>query len=205
MKHSVHEDRHLLSRCLDGDREAAELFVRRFSDLIYHAVRHTLTSKDVPFSKENIEDLHNTIFLHLFENRCRKLSQYQGKNGASLASWLKVVSVRTVLNHMRGSAHRTLWQDRQISFENLSDQDREALGPLASMEKTEQRRLLQSAIQRLSPRHRLFMRLFFEEGLQIEEVAESLGISIQNAYTVKHRAVQKLKSYLNMKKIEKKL
>ena len=198
MKHSVHEDRHLLSRCLDGDREASELFVRRFSGLIYHSVRHTLATKGMPFSSEDLEDLHNTIFLHLFENRCRKLSQYQGKNGASLASWLKVVSVRTVLNHIRGSAHRALWQDRQISFENLSDQDREALGPLASMEKAEQRRLLQSAIQLLSPRDRLFMRLFFEEGLSIEEVAEFLGISLENVYTVKHRTVQRLRSHLNI-------
>ena len=197
MKHSVREDRHLLSRCLDGDREASELFVRRFSVLIYHSVRQTLAAKDISFSNEDLEDLHNTIFLHLFENRCRKLSQYQGKNGASLASWLKVVSVRTVLTHIKGSAHRASSQNRQISFENLSDQDREALGPLASMEKAEQQRLLQSAIQLLSPRNRLFIRLFFEECLPIEEVAGALGISIQNAYTVKHRAVQKLRSYLN--------
>ncbi len=199
MKNSVHEDRHLLSRCLDGDREASELFVRRFSGLIYHSVRHTLAAKDIPFSSEDLEDLHNTIFLHLFENRGRKLSQYQGKNGASLASWLRVVSVRTVLNHIRASAaHGAPWQNRQISFENLSDQGKAALGPLASMEKKERRRLLQGAIQLLSPRDRLFMRLFFEEGLSIEEVAESLGISLENAYTVKHRAVQRLRSHLNI-------
>lgn len=195
----MQEDRHLLSRCLDGDREASELFVRQFSGLIYHSVRHTLAAKDIPFSNEDLEDLHNTIFLHLFENRCRKLSQYQGKNGCSLASWLRVVSVRIVLNHIRDrGSYKAFQQEKQAPFENLSVQDKEELGPLASMEKAEQRRLLQSAIQLLSPRDRLFMKLFLEEGLSIEEVAESLGISLQNAYTVKHRIVQKLRSHLNI-------
>jgi len=199
VKYSVQEDRHLLSRCLDGDREASELFVRQFSGLIYHSVRHTLAAKDIPFSNEDLEDLHNTIFLHLFENRCRKLSQYQGKNGCSLASWLRVVSVRIVLNHIRDrGSYKAFQQEKQAPFENLSVQDKEELGPLASMEKAEQRRLLQSAIQLLSPRDRLFMKLFLEEGLSIEEVAESLGISLQNAYTVKHRIVQKLRSHLNI-------
>ncbi len=198
MKTSVQEDRRLLSRCLDGDREASELFVRRFSGLIYHSVRHTLAAKGIPFSSEDLEDLHNTIFLHLFENRGRKLSQYQGKNGCSLASWLRVVAVRIVLNYIRDSgSYKAFRQEKQAPFENLSVQDKEALGPLALMEQAERRRLLQSAIQLLSPRDRLFMKLYFEDGLVIEEVAAALRISVQNAYTVKHRAVQRLRSHLS--------
>jgi RNA polymerase sigma factor (sigma-70 family) len=64
------------------------------------------------------------------------------------------------------------------------------------MERAEQRRIIHEAIQFLTPRDRLFMRLFFEEGLSIDEVAGSLGISLQNAYTVKHRAIQRLRSHL---------
>ena len=201
MNDSLQEDRHLLSRCLKGDREALELFVRRFSGLIYHSVRHTLTAKGIPFSGEDLEDLHNTIFLRLLENRCKKLGQYEGKNGCSPASWLRVVAVRFILNHVRDSrAQEPAWQNKQAPFESLSDQDREALGPLAFMEQAERRRLLKGALQLLSPRDRLFMRLYFENGLGLEEVASALNISIQNAYTVKHRAVQRLRSHLSNEK-----
>jgi len=193
----VQDDRCLLARCLNGEREASELFVRRFSGLIYHCVQRTLAAKGIPFSNQDLEDLHNTIFLYLFENRCRKLGQYQGKNGCSPASWLRVVAVRIVLNHLRDNrAHGALRQDEQAPFENLSDQDRDALGPLALMEQAERLRLLQGAIQRLSPRDRLFMRLYFEDGLGLEEVASALGISVQNAYTVKRRAVERIRSHL---------
>ena len=197
MKTSVQEERRLLSKCLDGDREASELFVRRFSGLVYHFVRETLVAKGIPLGIEDLEDLHNTIFLSLFENKGRKLSQYQGINGCSLASWLRVVAVRTVLNHLRRKGFDGFVRPgEQIPFEELSHKDREDLGPLALMEGAEQKRIIHEAIQFLAPRDRLFIRLFFEEGLSIDEVAGSLGISLQNAYTVKHRAIQRLRLHL---------
>ena len=197
MSRSAEEDRRLLSGCLTGDRRASELFVRRFSGLIYHSVRHILTTKHIPFSNEDLEDHHNTIFLLLFENGCRKLSQYQGKNGCSLASWLRVVAVRTVLNYERDRGiNGALRQDGQTPLENLSEEHGESPGPLALLEEVEQRRLLQETIPLLSPRERLFIKLHMEQGLPMEETASALGISIQNAYTVKHRAIKRLKAYL---------
>ncbi|MCF8145703.1 MAG: sigma-70 family RNA polymerase sigma factor [Deltaproteobacteria bacterium] len=198
MTDSLQKDLRLLSRCLDGDREASELFVRRFSGLIYYAVRYVLTSKCISFGPEDLEDLHNSVFLDLFENKGRKLSQYHGKNGCSLASWLRVVAVRRVLNHIRdGHMHTDLPQEKQVPFENFSSHDREELGPLALMEQAERGRLVRDAVQFLSPRDRLFMKLYFEDGLALEEVADTLRISIQNAYTIKHRAVQRLRSHLS--------
>jgi len=98
---TAREDRRLLSKCLAGDRGAWEKFVTRFSGLVYISVRDTLSSRGTFFSREDFEDLHNTVFLHLFENNCRKLSQYQGRNGCSPASWLRVVTVRMALNYVR--------------------------------------------------------------------------------------------------------
>ena len=95
MRPAALDDRRLLSRCLEGNREAWEKFVTRFSGLVYKSVKDTLSTKGVSFNREDIEDLHNSLFLRLFENSCKKLRQYQGKNGCSPASWLRVVTVRT--------------------------------------------------------------------------------------------------------------
>ena len=77
--------------------------------------------------------------------------------------------------------------------------DWETLGPLALMEQAERQQAIHDAMQILSPRDRLFIKLHFEDGLSLEEVAEALNISIQNVYTVKHRAVQRLRSHLTIK------
>ena len=171
MKTSAQEDRRLLTRCLDGDKEASELFVRRFSGLIYYSVRQTLVAKSIPFSNEDLEDLHNTIFLNLFENKGRKLGQYQGKNGCSLASWLRVVAVRTVLNRLRCKGFDGAVQlGKRIPIEELPENERGDLSPLGLMERAEQRRIIHKAIQFLAPRDRLFIRLFLRKAFPLKKL-----------------------------------
>lgn len=197
MTFSVKEDRRLLSRCFSGNRKAAETLVRRFSDLVYGSVQYTLMSKQVPFNKYDLEDLHNTIFLRLFENEYKRLRQYQGKNGCSLRSWIRMVAVRTVLDHLKKNGlDAMVWQKKLVQIEQAFGIKQDEIEPWAAMDKVEQEHLLQDGIQSLSSRYKLFMKLHFEQELSIAEVAEVMQISIEHAYTVKHRAIQKLKSYV---------
>ena len=64
------------------------------------------------------------------------------------------------------------------------------------MESAEQEKLVHEGMESLAPRDRLFMKLHIDQGLPVEEVAEALQISVQNAYVVKHRAVERLRFYL---------
>ncbi|MBN1832984.1 MAG: sigma-70 family RNA polymerase sigma factor [Deltaproteobacteria bacterium] len=198
MNPSLEEDRRLLSKCITGDRNASEILVRRFSNLVYHSVQHTLVEKNISFTPQDLEDLHNTIFLQLFEHGCRKLKQYRGKNGCSLASWIRVVAVRVVLNHIRKKGMDAIaWQMKRTPLEDLSKLIGEEMDPLTLMQNEEQDRLVENGIQSLPPRDRLFIRLYFDQGTPIEDVAETMQISVPNAYTIKHRAVRKLKSYVS--------
>jgi RNA polymerase sigma factor (sigma-70 family) len=64
------------------------------------------------------------------------------------------------------------------------------------MENAEQKRILQKGIANLAPRDRLFMNLHFNKGFSIKEIAESMQLSIDNVYTIKHRAIKRLKAYV---------
>jgi len=197
MRPPLGEDRQLLSKCLSGDRGAWETVVRRFSNLVYQTVRSTFISKQTPFSRQDLEDLHNTVFLGLFEQGCAKLKLYQGRNGCTLASWIRIVTVRTVLNHLRKKgADGPLWEKKKTPVEELSWLKGEDQGALALMESAEQEKLVHEGMESLAPRDRLFMKLHIDQGLPVEEVAEVLQISVQNAYVVKHRAVERLRTYL---------
>ena len=191
------EDRQLLTECISGDQDAAEIFVRRFSDPVYRSIQHTLITKQITFSRQDLEDLHNTVFLQLFDSRRKKLRQYQGKNGCSLSTWLRIVTVRIVLNHYRKKGFEYMTRKhKQISIEEAPDLRGEEMEPWVAMEASEQERLLKDGIQSLSPRDRLFMRLHFEMELPLQEVAEAMDITVENAYTIKHRATKRLKSHI---------
>jgi len=197
MNRPLKEDRELLSRCASGDRSASETLVRRFSDLVYRSVQYTLMARHVSFSKQDLEDLHNTVFLRLFEQGCKKLRQYQGRNGCSLASWIRMITVRTVLDHLRKKGvDAMVWQKRRVPLEEMPELRANGVEPGVRIEKAEQARLLQEGMERLPPRDRLFMKLHFDQGLSMAEVAAAMQLSAGTAYTVKHRAIQRLKSHL---------
>ena len=194
---SHEEDRRLLSECFAGNRETSELFVREFSNLVYKSIQHTLITRQAPFNREDLEDLHNTVFLQLFEKRCKKLKQFEGRNGCSLASWVRIVTVRIVLNHLRKKGLDALTQQKKkVSLDDLPELKGEGAEPGTDIEKAEQNQLLREGILNLSPRDRLFMKLHIDKGLTIEEIAKIMQLSIQNAYSIKHRAIQRLKAIL---------
>ena len=195
MSSSLEEDRSLLAKCFSGDMEAGETLVRRFSNLVYQAVQHTFLVKHVRYRKEDLQDLHNTVFLRLFEEGCKKLRQYQGKNGCSLATWIRLIAVRVVLDHLRKKGVDSIARrDALISLDEVyglkgDEGDGEAL-----LEIAEKERLLREGIQNLSARDRLFVKLHFDQGLPVAEVAAAMQISVKNVYIIKHRAIQRLRA-----------
>ena len=195
MNSSLTEDRDLLSRCFAGDGEAAENLVRRFSNLVYQAVQHTFIVKHVRFNKQDLEDFHNTVFLRLFEHGCKKLKQYRGKNGCSLATWIRLITVRTVLDHLRKKGVDSIARrDTQIPLDEVYGLKGDECDGLDLLERAEKEQLLREGMQNLPPRDRLFMKLHFDQGLSVAEVAAAMQVSVENVYTIKHRAIQRLKA-----------
>lgn len=195
MNRAFEENRELLSKCLSGDRKASETLVRRFSDLVYKCVQYTLMAKQVSFNRYDLEDLHHTVFLSLFDHGCKKLRQYKGKNGCRLASWIRMIAVRTVLDHLRKKGVDAMaWQNKRIPLEQWPELRADEVEVGAQIEKGEKERLLQAGMQRLPPRDKLFVKLHFNQGLSLAEVADAMHLSISNTYSIKHRVIQRLKS-----------
>ncbi len=191
------KDRRWLKKCIAGDKKACEKFVREFSDLVYRSVRHTLWVKNVYFNQDDLEDLHNTVFLKLFENQAKKLGQFKGKNGCALATWIRIITVRIVLNHIRKKGLDSITgQQKRIPLEDIPELSLADSGPLAEIEKAEKQQSIKDGIRDLPPRDRLFLLLHYENGYSLKKVAETMKLSLNNAYIIKHRAIQKLKSRL---------
>ncbi|MCP3871824.1 MAG: sigma-70 family RNA polymerase sigma factor [Desulfobacteraceae bacterium] len=197
MKKSNSDGLQLLKKLFSGSKTAGELFVRAYSGLVYKSIQYTLLARNVSFSKDDLEDLHNTVFLRLFENDYRKLRQYQGKNGCSIPSWIRMIAVRIVLDHLRLKNIDSLSSRKaQISLEDLPEIKVNGNTPLARLESNEQLKILKKAMASLPDRDRMFLNLHIGKSLSIAEAAGIMHLTVDNAYTVKHRAIQKLKTYV---------
>jgi RNA polymerase sigma-70 factor (ECF subfamily) len=193
------EDLLLASRCASGEETALEALVKRFSGLIYHAVKHTFILKRVPHTQQDLEDLHGLVFLHLLDKKCRKLGQYKGTNGCSLASWIRLITIQTVLNHLRMRGMDSFsWGERRSSIEDLhGEMATDGDDVIQKMEKEELMGIIEAEIHRLPVREKLLMRLHFEKGLGHDEIASLMHLSFQNVYTIKHRAIKRLRVWVS--------
>ena len=190
-------DQDILRGCISGDSQAREAFVRRVSDLVYRSVQYTLKSNNVLSSQSDLEDLHNTVFVRLFENRCKKLRQYKGTNGCSVLSWVRLVTVRTVIDHLRKSHTDALTREgKSVPIDDIINMQGQTPEPWTLMEKEEQSRSLREGLQSLLPRDRLFVKLHFLEEMSITQVAEIMGLSENNAHSIKHRVIDRLKKWV---------
>jgi RNA polymerase sigma factor (sigma-70 family) len=188
-------DQSIISGCILGDKAAAEAFVKRFSNLVYQSVQGALRARNLRYSKLDLEDLHNTVFLGLFEKSCWKLRQYKGLNGCSVSSWIRLITVRIVLDHLRKSQTDVLTRkEKLLPLDSVLAQESESAGQWALMERAERARLLAEGLKKLLPRERLFLKLHCEEGLPISEVAGIMKVTENNAHSIKHRAIKSLMS-----------
>lgn len=186
-------DRQLVVGCLKADAAVQEIFVSQFSSLVYASVLGVIKAKTAVLSQQDIEDLHNTVFLLLFEKQCRKIGQYRGKNGCSLASWVRMITVRTVLDHLRRRKDALAQQEHLVSMDAISDLRSSAPSQWDRLAQAEQAQLMEKGLQQLSDRDQLMIRMHCLEGCSLNQMAEVLKVSSNNVHSVKHRAVQRLK------------
>jgi RNA polymerase sigma-70 factor (ECF subfamily) len=194
-------DQTLIAKCLAGEDEFLERFVRKFSDPVYLTVQYTLRSKNAAFSRSDVEDLHNTVFVNLFDKKCKKLAQFQGNNGCSLLTWIRLIAARTVIDFLRRKGRDAICcQQTNISIDALSDFCAGASNQFDLLEQRDQVRILKDSMEKLKPREQLLLRLHTFRDLSIRQTARLMGITETNAYAIKHRAIKRLRERMKMYK-----
>lgn len=190
------DEKDLLIRCFNGNPQAQADFVTRYSDLVYYTVLRTLRTKSPGWQAQDIEDLYQTVFLLLLERQCKRLRQFRGKNGCSLRSWVRMIAVRTVIDHLRSRKDALSHSDALDAASLLLNLPGDLVDPVDLLDRAQQMDRVREGLRSLVPRDRLFIKLHCFKEMSIQEVAEVLGVSENNAYTIKHRALKRLKAFL---------
>lgn len=187
------DDKEILAGCLAGQRSAQEALVRCFSNLVYATIQGVAKSKAIMLSAQDKDDLHSTVFVLLFERRCHKLRQFKGKNGCTLASWIRMITVRAVLDHLRRCKDALARPERVVCLDMICEPAQSEPSVLSRLVADEQKRLIETCLQTLSARDQLIIRMHCLENRPLQQVAQALHLSDANVHSVKHRAIGRLK------------
>jgi len=173
------EDLKFVRRCLGKERRAWDEFIQRFSGLIYSYILGVFRSRtSYHFKANNIEDAFQDFFIYIRKNNCKKLRTFQGRNGCTLASWLRQVVINFSLDYIRGfRVNLSLdqaYNGKGSIKDTIFDQ---SVSIRDEMIKHERITRLKRCIQALNREERLFLELHLNKGVAVDKIAKLLRVS----------------------------
>jgi RNA polymerase sigma factor (sigma-70 family) len=186
----------ILEACLAGEPDAAERFVTAFDPVVREAIGRFLALR-ARGRTDMVDDLAHEVFLALFRDDRRKLRTFAGRDGCSLAGWLRVVAVRLTIDRLRREARVVGLDDDTPGMLELRRSLRSAdPDPESTMQGAETAERLAIAMAELGAKDRLLAELHLVRGRALEEVAQVLGVTMNAAYVRKSRLLERLRRSL---------
>jgi len=193
MENSELTEIELLEGCIAGDKKRWTLFVERYNKLIYHTIYKTLRVNSVATNPDDINDLFQEIFASFCASNCKKLRMFDPHKGVSLASWLRMITVRTTIDHLRKM--RPVTPLDELPVEPAETGGQEAIVDEESLN------MLRGVVEQLPAGDKLLIELAFMRELPAEEVASILDISVTAFYTRKNRIITKMRKIAEERKM----
>ncbi len=167
-------DTQLMLQARDGDREAANMLVRRNFDRISRYITR-LVGRD-----RAAEDLTQDVFLRALTNADRYVPT------AKVTTWLYRIATNTVLNHLK-RPH----QKRQVDENTegaLEPPDHKTTAPDGQLSLDELRARVAQAVRDLPPNQRVALTLFQYEDCSYEQIAAVLDVTVEAVRSLLLRA-----------------
>lgn len=168
------EEIHLLNGVLLGDPSAADQFVRKYTRFVYSVIyEYSLQPPDAA-------DIHQRVFLRLWDKQMQALREWKGTG--TFVSYLGSIVRNMVVTELRAQSNLRLSPVDSV--------------PPPAVSPPSTRMIVHDALNKLSPRDRELICLKHFEGLSYREIAERLGMTVNNVGVSLSRAETRLRGFL---------
>jgi len=184
-------DVRLMLQVRDGDAAAFTELVLRYQNRLLTILEHLVGSR------EQAEDLAQDVFVRVFKARQR----YEPE--AKFSTWLF-----TIANNVASNALRSRSRRREVGVPEGNGADSAPLSldqlakaasgfmPTRALDRAEQAEMVRSAVAALNERQRMALLLAKFEGMSYQDIAQSMGLSVQAIKSLLSRARVNLKESL---------
>lgn len=188
-------ERELAGRCLSGDPAAHNLLVERFTPVLAGAIRNTLRRLGLPEPEADPGELLQDVWVSVFIDDAAALRTFRWE--CPLPHFLASLAVGRCVDLLR---RRDLWREARSRLgETALRKDLEAGNdPSRPIEEAELRDRLGKALDRLSDRERIALRMFYWEEVPAESIAGALKIRKDSVWSLLARARDHLRQGLHL-------
>ncbi len=179
------DDEILVTQFKAGSQKAFDTLMKRYERRIFGYLLRSV---------RNYEDAEE-LTLEVFFKAYRALPSWQPK--AKFSTWLYTIASNLSIDYHRSKARKPefIFEDEEIIETRLVATDISS-NPEKQLEEKERGRIIREAVDELSSKQKSVFMLTRYEGLQIKEVAETLGMAEGTVKIHLHRAMKKLQTIL---------
>ena len=199
----------LIEGCIKRDKRAWDIFVERYSKVVFWAIRDRLRRFGYNFEDADVEDIHQDVFISLWSDN--KLTQI--KDVSRIAGWLAMVAGNAAIDYFKkmkrqsppnsSSLYEEIYKSGDSGDKTLEDllPSRDA-GPGQRAHLNDMFELVASAIGSLKPKEKMIVKLNLLHGMKHRDIADALKMPVNTVSTMIARAKEDLKGKLRRKGIE---
>jgi RNA polymerase sigma-70 factor (ECF subfamily) len=181
----------LVRDMLAGSRRAWRTFHARYHALVVRMIEKVTTRHVTRTSAEDVHEIYATLCLRLCADGMGKLRSFDGERRCTLGTWIGVLAIHCAHDHLRALRHAPAQE--ALGADDILD---DAPTPEEALDRKEQLALAAAVIRELPAREREFVALHFDEGLDEQEVAARMRISVSTVYSKKHKIRSRIEARL---------
>jgi len=175
----------ILLQAKEGHEDAFRKIYKNHRERIYRlAYRYTRSIQDA-------EDIMQETFIKAFKS----IQMFKNFNNSSFTAWLNRICINCAINYLRKMKRRKMNQVYSLS-EMVIEPESQDVSPETSAQTEQILRLIQRAIQKLSPKQRIIFDMRYAQHWNIKEIAQTMDCSESNIKTQLFRSVAKLRKQL---------
>lgn len=194
------DDLEFVQRCVSQDKDAWNEFVERYSRLIYKYIHSVLNNKGISAEQGDCADICQEIFHSLISDNFKKLKSFRAKNGCSLASWLRQVTVNFTIDYLRQKKPAVTIEQQDPDKLPLKDTiAADSVSAADALTGSENIAALRDCINRLNTGDKYFLELYLNRGVALEGLKGFLKLSRSGIDMRKARIIQRLKDCFRLK------
>ena len=177
-------DRELLKCVLRSDARGWAELVRRFRPLIYRCITKVTLKYAPSLGSADLDEIYADVMMQLVRDDMHKLRIYNPARGTKLGSWIGMISVNAAYDFLRSAGRRPLLDKVDGVLDPHEECDRTPLDQLIEKERWDH---LNSLLADFTQKDRMFVELYYQKGLEAEEIASEMQISLKTVYSKKHK------------------
>lgn len=185
-------DDDLIAGMLANAPAAWREFQSRYDRLIMRCITKVTRRFASVVCQDDVREIYATLYVSLLSNDMHKLRSFDPERGNRFSSWIGLLAINAAYDYLRVLKR----EPQKECITEAMDLVCDLPDPYELTCEHERATIAQKTLEDFSEKDRAFAALYFGEGMDPQDIADRMNISVKTVYSKKHKIQSRLESVL---------